>query len=90
MNVSDPPYCDVPLDEVTARCWTLEALSSEDLEGRLRYFLEKVPTLRQVTIAYGRCRVGIPHRFITMDLNNMPHTVDRRGRPTDKYWMDGY
>ncbi|KAI1782655.1 hypothetical protein LXA43DRAFT_1050176 [Ganoderma leucocontextum] len=38
----------------------------------------------------GRCVLDIPHRFITMDLDNIPHTFERPGRSTDRYWQDGY
>ncbi len=97
-NVSDPPYCRTPPSyedgtrcyTIEALCYTLQALSGEDLEGRLWHFTEKVPTLRRVTIAYGRCLYNRPHRVITVDLDNMPHTVDRQGQPTDKYWKDAY
>ncbi|KAI1790853.1 hypothetical protein LXA43DRAFT_1144285, partial [Ganoderma leucocontextum] len=85
-------YCDNPWmpGESGTHCYTLNALSGEDMDGRLRYFLEKIRTLRRVTIAWGRCRVDIPHHFMTVDLDSIPHTVDRPGRPTDLGWHDGY
>ncbi|KAM5538789.1 hypothetical protein V8D89_007511 [Ganoderma adspersum] len=87
-------YCDTPHmlqgSGHQRGCYTLNALAGEDMNGRLRFFLEKIRMLRRVTIAWGRCIMNIPHRFITVDLDNIPHTVDRPGRVTDSYWNEGY
>ncbi|KAI1782653.1 hypothetical protein LXA43DRAFT_1103630 [Ganoderma leucocontextum] len=82
-----PLWCDSP-SEAGASCYTLDALSGEDMEGRVRYFMRKIRTLRRATVAWGRCLVTLPHRLITVDLDNLPHTVDRPGRVADKYWKD--
>ncbi|PIL26115.1 hypothetical protein GSI_11869 [Ganoderma sinense ZZ0214-1] len=73
-----------------ATCYTLEAMANEEIEGRMRYFLKKVPTLRRVTIAWGQCVFSVPNHVITMDLDSVPHISERVGRPGDKYWQDGY
>ena len=83
------PECDSP-SKPGSYCYVVDELSGEDMEGRLRYFLEKIPTLRRVTIAWGRCFLTAPHRVVTVDLDNVPHTVDRAGLPTDKFWEDQY
>ncbi|KAM5538299.1 hypothetical protein V8D89_008030 [Ganoderma adspersum] len=85
-------YCDSLWDPRGSHCWTLDQLASENMEARLRYFLDKIPTLRRATIAYARCSVNMPHRIITTDLDTMPHTIDRPGRVIDasRIWHDGY
>ncbi|PIL26112.1 hypothetical protein GSI_11866 [Ganoderma sinense ZZ0214-1] len=92
-RLHEPEYCDDALDledTANARCYTLSAMAGEDLQVRLQYFLGQVPTLRRVTIAWGRRTRRIPHRYVTIDLENIPHTIDRPGRHTDLYWQDGY
>ena len=92
-KLDEPPYCDDAFGVegiVNERCYTLAAMAGEDVQARLQYFLGQVSTLRRVTIAWGRCTWEIPHRFITIDLDNIPHTTDRPGQPTDEYWRDGY
>ncbi|KAM5538800.1 hypothetical protein V8D89_007522 [Ganoderma adspersum] len=81
------PECDSP-SKPGSYCYVVDALSGEDTEGRLRYLLKKIPTLRRVTIAWGRCFLTTPHRVVAVDLDNVLHTVDRAGLPTDKFWED--
>ncbi|KAI1790867.1 hypothetical protein LXA43DRAFT_1095082 [Ganoderma leucocontextum] len=83
------PECDSPR-KPRSYCYIIDALSGEDMKGRLRYFLEKIPTLRRVAIAWGRCFLTTPHRVVAVDLDNIPHTVDRAGLPTDKFWEDQF
>ena len=83
------PECDSP-KKPDLYCYVLDAMSEEDVQGRLRYFLEKTPTLRQAAIAWGRCFLATPHRVVAVDLDNVPHTVDRPGLPADAFWEDHY
>ncbi len=83
------PECDSPR-KPGSYCYVIDALSGEDMEGRLRWILEKVPTLRRATIAWGRCFLTTPHRVVVVDLDKVPHMVDRGGLPADKFWEDQY
>ncbi len=69
-------------------CYTRKALLQQDLHQRLRDMLSASPTLRQVTLMWARCYTKKPCRVIGIDLDNVPHSVDRPGEWSDRWEKD--
>lgn len=64
-------------------CHTRSALQREDFHQRIRDFMTHIPTLRKVVFVWARCWVSIPTRIIGVDLDNLPHSINRPGDTSD-------
>ena len=60
-------------------CYTQNAFLHHDFHQSVRNILNTSPTLRQVTIMWGRCYENVPNRVVGVDLDNLPHSIDRPG-----------
>lgn len=78
--------CRDPLLEYTdAVCYTQNALMQEDLLQRVGDIRSAAPTLRRVTLIWARCYTEIPVRIVGIDLDNIPHSIDRPGGESDAW-----
>ena len=64
-------------------CYTRDTLLRQDLHQRVRDILAATPKLRQVTLMWARCDVSKPAQVVGIDLDNIPHSIDRPGDESD-------
>ncbi len=80
--------CGHPLDDRNRTCYTQITLLQQDLRQRVQELLSATPTLRQVTLMWVRCYTEVPVRIVGIDLDNVPHSVDRPGEWSDRWEKD--
>lgn len=87
-SVNGGIYCDFPWRGT--KCYLRDIMDHMDLYQRVREFMAAAPALRRVTIMWKRCRhprwEAPPDRVVGIDLDSLPHSVDRRGNWSDMWW----
>lgn len=72
-------------------CYTQRALSQDNLLQRVRDVMNHLPTLRKMVLVWARCDTWAPDRVIGINLDSMPHSIDRPGDNSDGWnQLDDY
>ncbi len=66
-------------------CHTQNVISQQNLYERVREIMAAIPTLRKVILLWARCYATLPNWVVGIDLDNVPHSVDRPGDWSDKW-----
>ena len=66
-------------------CCMQKAFLEHDLRPLVWDIMNSSTTLRQVMVMWGRCFLNVPTRVVGIDLDNMPHSIDRPGDESDRW-----